>query len=104
MMQGHVFDYPTRLLVHSESERDESYLVDLCAYPRGKNAEGFQIYNGSCLCRHFLFNLEPKLKDPQYDGKIFRCKHQKWARENVLDYLLPVMHKADTNHDESIQT
>lgn len=103
-MNGTISDYPTRVLVHSESDQDESYLVDLTAFQRGTSPDGTPIYNGSCLCRHFLFSCEPKLKDPQYGDKIFRCKHIRWARENVLDYLLPVMKKHDPNLDEEHQT
>jgi len=103
-MTGTIHDYPTRMVVHSETDSEESYLVDLCAFPRGKTPEGVTIYNGSCLCRHFLYNCESKLKVPEYEGKIFRCKHIRWARENVLDYLLPVMKQHDPNIDEEHQT
>ncbi len=103
-MYGKIHDYPTRLVVHSETDQDESYLVDLTAFQRGTSADGTPIYNGSCMCRHFAFSCEPKLKQPQYDGKIFRCKHIRWARENVLDYLLPVMKQHDPNIEESEQT
>lgn len=100
-MTGYVHDYPTRLVVHSESDGDGSYLVDLCAFPYGKDDQGNLLFNGACQCRNFVFNCEPLLKKPDNAGRVYRCKHIRWARDNVLDYLLPVMKSHDPNLDET---
>lgn len=99
-MRGEVWDYPQFILVHSESEEGAAYLVDLCAFPVGKNSMGKPIFNGKCQCRDFIFRCEPELKKRSNKGKIFRCKHARWARENVLDYLLPIIKENNPNVDE----
>lgn len=103
-MKGQIHDYPTRMVVHSETTQEDSYLVDLTAFPRGFSEEGVQVFNGSCTCDHFRYNCKPKMHMPMYDKALFRCKHIRWARENVLDYLLPVMKQHDPNIDEEHQT
>lgn len=88
------------------------YLVDLARFPRCTNQIGATVFNGSCGrsdlhaigCRDFLFRHEPKMKDPAYDGKIFRCKHIRWARENCLDLVLEYLHRNDPNIPEEHQT
>jgi len=97
MITGEIHDYPTRMLVHSESVSGDSYLVDLCAYKVG------EVYNGSCTCPAFHLQLERRLKQID-NSRIYRCKHIRWARENVLDYLLPVMAQNDPNLNESHQS
>lgn len=111
-MIGRIADYPTRIYVHSESDKDAEYLVDLVAFPRELPGSETVIFNGSCGrsdlgalgCRDFLYRCEPRLKELENVGKIYRCKHIRWARENCLDFLLPVMQRNDPNHDETHQT
>ena len=93
-LHGEIYDYPTRILVHSETDSEGSYLVDLCAYPVGG------LYNGCCQCRNWLYRCLPQLKKPENSGKIFRCKHIRWARENCLDFILPHMAASDPNTPE----
>lgn len=113
-MTGRIADYPTRIYVHSESEPDVEYLVDLTAFPRyqeGIGPDARVVYNGSCGrsdmgvigCRNFLFKCEPRLKEPENVGKIYRCKHIRWARENCLDFILPKMKEMDPNIPEEHQ-
>lgn len=92
-LSGEIYDYPTRMLVHSESVTGDSYLVDLTAYQVG------EVFNGSCTCPSFKLTMERKLKQSENE-RIYRCKHIRWARENVLDYLLPVMKASDPNQDD----
>ena len=100
-MKGFIDGYPTRMVVQSESEGDKaSYLVDLCAYPRGLNEQGTIVFNGSCQCRDFVCRQEPKLKDPLNAGKVFRCKHCRWVRDNILDFILPLMCDKDPNKNQ----
>lgn len=93
-MQGEIYDYPTRLLVVSETDGDHaSYLVDLCAYRVGS------VFNGACQCKSFMYRCRPQIKLPGND-KICRCKHIRWARENALDFILPHLAAADPNPPE----
>lgn len=101
-MTGEIYDYPTRILVHSESDGDSSYLVDLCAYPVKPDGAPV-VFNGSCQCKGFYYNCEPNLKTPN-NNKVCRCKHIRWARENCLDFILPKMREMDPNIDEIHQT
>lgn len=103
-MQGEIHDYPTRILVHSEEEGDKAaYLVDLCAFDVNKDRLHAPIYNGACQCKDFIYRWRPKLKDPVNSGKIYRCKHIRWARENCLDFILPKMAEMDPNLPEDHQ-
>ena len=96
-MEAEVYNSPTTILVTSESEGDKaSYLVDLCAYEVMPN-----VFNGSCQCRDFLYRHEPKLKNPEFMGKVFRCKHIRYARDHALDFILPVLCRADKNNPDS---
>ena len=109
-MTGEIFDYPTRLIVVSETDSEESYLVDLGRWPIYKTDKGVQVYNGSCGagagigCKDFRYRCEPMLKKIANAGKVFRCKHIRWARENVLDYLIEHCVNNDPNHDENVTT
>lgn len=111
-MKVRILDYPTRLGVTSEEEPDREYAVDLVANPRGVDENGNAVFNGSCGlgrelfngCKDFLYRCEPKLKDPRFNGQIFRCKHIREARANCLDYLLPKMREMDPNQHEDNQT
>lgn len=86
-MTGEIYDYPTRVRVDSESHPGESYLCDLAA----------NNLNGSCTCPNFALRLAPRLKEPE-NKLIYRCKHLKWAREFVLDYLVKELDERDPNH------
>lgn len=109
-MTGDIHDYPTRYVVDSESENGESYLVDLSKWPLYKTDKGVQVYNGSCGlgaeigCKDFRYRCEPMLKKLENAGKVFRCKHIRWARDNVLDYLIAHCVQNDPNHDETLTT
>ena len=102
-MTGEIYDKPTRILVHSESDGESSYLVDLCAYPV-EVAPDQRVCNGVCQCRDFIYRCEPKLKRPEHAGKIFRCKHLRWARENCFDTILLYLAGIDPNLSEKEQT
>lgn len=108
-MKGEIFDYPSRVLVTSEEDEHKAYLVDLTMWPLGRDERGIMQFNGSCGCganigcKDFLYRCEPKLKRPENKGKVFRCKHCRWARENVLDFLLEHLRKNDPNHPEELQ-
>jgi hypothetical protein len=97
-------------MVHSESESDQSYLVNLGRWPLGRDARGVMQYNGSCGCgagigcKDFMYRCEPNLKKPENKGKVYRCKHIRWARENVLDFLIEHMARNDPNRPEEEQT
>ncbi len=98
-MQGEIFDYPTRLLIHSEAEGDKAaYLVDLCAYPVTVPGEK-EVYNGACQCKDFIYRCEPKLRLPD-NAAIHRCKHCRAARAMALDFILPEMDRMDPNERE----
>lgn len=100
-MKGQVFGYPTSLMVESESDGDKStYMVRLCDYPLGLSPSGVMQYNGSCTCRDFVCRKAPMLKDPTNTGKVFRCKHLGWARNNILDLILPVLCDNDPNKNQ----
>lgn len=102
-MTGEIYDYPTRLLVVSETEGDKAaYLVDLCAHKRTilPVSGRMIVYNGACQCKSFLYRCQPKLRDPNNNGKLFRCKHINWARENCLDFILPHLAANDPNPPE----
>lgn len=111
-MEVKIHDYPTRFFVTSRSESEREYLVDLARYPVGHTPDGRVVYNGSCGrsdlgaygCRDFLYRCEPKLKRPEYAGRIFRCAHIEAARAQCLDIMIDELHKRDPNLDETIQT
>ena len=86
-MTGEIYDYPTRVLVHSESEGEDSYLCELTDFN----------FNGSCTCPHFTFRLAPLLKDPANRNNRYRCKHIKFARDLSFEFLLPKIAAADPN-------
>ncbi len=99
-------DYPTRFWVSSESNADEEYIVSLCEYPRGTDQNGVPVFNGACGapdgmrthgCKDFKIRCEPHLKKAENDGKVFRCKHIRAAREHALDFMLPYLCKNDPN-------
>jgi hypothetical protein len=73
--------------VDSESVSGESYLCDLAAHDR----------NGSCTCPNFELKLRPMLRAPG-NKFVYRCKHIKWARDFVLDYLIKELDARDPNH------
>ncbi len=89
-MKGKVWDSPTRIMVESESDSNDAYLVELTDFPVG------DVLNGSCQCRHFVCKLRPLLLDPR-NTTPKRCKHLLWAREHALDMILPHFKKADKN-------
>lgn len=99
-MKAQIYDYPQYLLVHSESDQGAAYLVDLCAFPYGKNEVGKPLFNGRCQCKDFLFRCEPNLKKRSNKGKVFRCKHIAHARLVALDYLLPVIKENNPNSQD----
>lgn len=103
-MTGHVHDYPTRILVSSEEEPDDAYLVDLVEWELGLNEHGIMTYNGSCQCKSYLYRCLPRLKKPEFMGKVFRCKHIRWAREHALEFMLPKLKEADPNLHERYQS
>ncbi len=111
-MNCRIFDYPTRIVVSSESETDVEYVVDLCRFPVGLDQNGNMVFNGSCGrsdlgvkgCRNFIYKCEPMLKKPENMGKIYRCKHIREAREHALDFILPKMCEMDPNKPEEFQT
>ena len=98
--------------VSSESESGTEYCVELGAYPRGKDERGLEIYNGACGrtkdrihgCKDFIFRCEPKLKNPQNVGKVFRCKHCIAVRNYAIDLIIPYLLKADPNIPDENQT
>lgn len=96
-MKGKVWDYPTRILVESESDSEDAYLVDLVEFKVGDQ------YNGSCQCKHFICDLRPRLRNPD-NTSLYRCKHLRWAREHALDFVLPHMAANDPNIKEEHQT
>lgn len=106
-MTGEVFDYPTRILVRSESDPDDAYLVELTDFPVpqvGEGGEVHDIFNGSCQCKHFICDLRPRLRDPN-NKSIYRCKHLNWARQHAMDrVLLPYLKKSDPNIPDEHQT
>lgn len=91
--------------VSSESEGGKEYCVELGAYPVGLNEHGVMVYNGACGrtkarihgCRDFIFRCEPKLKNPDNMGKVFRCKHIRAYREFALDCVIPMLVRSDPN-------
>jgi hypothetical protein len=103
-MTGRIFDYPTRLLVASEDNPDEEYLVDLVEWELGLNEHGVMTFNGSCQCEDYLYRWLPRLKKPENMGKVFRCKHIRWAREHALEFMLPKLKDADPNIHEKYQS
>lgn len=103
---------PCRYVVSSESDSGKEYVVDLCRYPLGKDAEGNLIFNGACVatqgdckhegehvmgCRDFVFRCEPLLRRERNVGKAFRCKHCRAARDYALTCLLPYLAKNRPN-------
>ncbi len=103
MMTGEVWDYPTRILVHSEDDQEQSYLVDLTDHELGLSEQGCMTYNGGCQCKDFLYRHLPRLKKPEFMGITMRCKHIRFAREHALEFMLPKLKLADPNHPESNQ-
>lgn len=103
-MTGRIDDYPTRIYVSSQTDPNAEYLVDLCAYPVGRMPDGTPIFNGSCgdphqpetMCKHFRYKCNPVMKTPG-NTRICRCAHIKWALDNAIIWLLPVMQKSDPN-------
>lgn len=92
-MKVYMHDGPCRYVVESESEGDKSsYLVDLCQYERSPG-----IFNGTCQCSDFVYRHEPKLKRPENNGKIMRCKHIRCARDLALDIIIAHLAKNDRN-------
>lgn len=100
-MTGVIQDSPNRILVHSETDGEASYLVDLCAYPV-EVEPGKVVCNGVCQCKNFIYQCGPKLKQPEHAGKIFRCKHLRWARENCFDTILLYLREHDLNQDDHL--
>ena len=107
---------PCHYLVSSESDSGVEYLVDLCAYPIGLDAEGNMDYNGACIstrgkeewlehgCRDFIYRCEPNLKKSENMGKRFRCKHVRCARDYAFKLLLPYIAKNRPNIPDEQQT
>jgi hypothetical protein len=96
-LTGEIWDSPTRIRVSSETDLKDSYLVELTDFQVGG------VFNGSCQCRHFICDLRPKLRQPS-NSQILRCKHIRWAREHALDFILPVLKRADRNMPDELQT
>jgi hypothetical protein len=100
-MKGYIHGYPTSMMVESESDGDKStYMVRLCDWPLGVNDQGAEQFNGSCTCRDFECRKAPQLKNPLNRGKVFRCKHLTWARNNILDIILPALCANDPNKNQ----
>lgn len=102
-MHGQVQDWPTRILVHSEEDDNEAYLVELTEWELGLNEQGTMTFNGSCQCKDFIYRCEPRLKRDENMGKVFRCKHIKWARDHALEIMLPKLKALDKNIPDSQQ-
>ncbi len=102
---------PCQFLVTSESDGGKSYVVDLCAYPIGLDAEGNMDFNGACIstrtdeeytmygCKDFTYRCQPALNRAENMGKTFRCKHVSSAREYAFKLLLPYMAKNRPNQE-----
>lgn len=98
-----------RYWVSSESEGGREYIVDLCEFPRGKDEDGNEVFNGACGltnerihgCRDFVFRCEPNLK--RHEGKCFKCKHIRAASDYALRLLLPHLAKSRMNLHEDLQ-
>lgn len=104
-MKARVADYPTRVYVTSEEEPDCEYLIDLLAWELGLDKDtALMQYNGSCQCKDYLYRCLPRLKKAENMGRVFRCKHIRWAREHALEFMLPKLKEADPNIDEEFQT
>jgi len=108
-MKGDIFDYPTRYLVESES-RAQGSKVDMegepTSYMVNLTDPEFIVggkYNGSCNCRHFRCTLAGRLRNP-LNTFIYRCKHINFAREALVDFMLPRLQEADPNIPEEHQT
>lgn len=100
-MKGYIHDYPTSMFVESESDGDKAtYMVRLCDYPLGVGPQGTMMFNGSCTCRDFECRKAPQLKDPLNTGKVFRCKHLRFCRDNILDFILPLLCDKDPNKNQ----
>src|SRR6478736_5337907 len=99
-MRGEVHDYPTRIMVLSEEDQEDAYLVDLTEFEVGLNDQGCMTFNGSCQCKDFIYRWLPRIKKPENMGKVFRCKHIRWAREHALEFMLPKLKEADPNTRE----
>ncbi len=102
-MSARIFDYPTRVMVSSEDKPEEEYLVDLVEWELGLDKAGNMEYNGSCDCKDFLFRCLPMLKKPENMGKVYRCKHLRFARDHALTFLLPHLKQSDPNIHEKYQ-
>lgn len=107
---------PCTYVVSSESDSGIDYVVDLCQHPIGLDSEGNMDYNGACIstrgpkewtqfgCRDFIYRCEPRLKEPNNMGKIFRCKHIRCARDYAFRLLLPYIAKNRPNIPDEHQT
>jgi len=111
-MKARLLDNSTHeFLVSSESEHEKDYRVLLGIFPIGKNEDGVMLYNGCCGpdpamqtgCKDFRYRCLPNLRKPENEGKIFRCKHIRCAREFALDYILPILVKYDPNLPDTHQ-
>lgn len=72
------YDSMTRWRVHSETEKDVWYLVDVMAYHK----------TGRCVCPHFTMRLEPMARLVTEEMDCLRCKHIRAARNKLLNALL----------------
>lgn len=89
------------MMVESESDGDKStYMVRLCDWPLGIGLNGSMQFNGSCTCRDFECRKAPLLSKPSNAGKVFRCKHLIYARNNILDFILPMLCEKDPNKNQ----
>lgn len=96
-------------LVSSQSDTGKEYVVNICLHEIGLDADGNMDYNGACLetrtesefsphgCEHFRYKCEPKLKDPNNMGKVFRCAHIRAARDQAFKIMLPHLAKTNLN-------
>lgn len=103
---------PHRFWVTSEDDPKNEYCVDICSHPVGLDSEGVMEFNGECFmtktpeehlyhgCKDFLYRCLPRLKKPEFMGKIFRCKHCRAAEEHALKILKPYLKKADPNPED----
>jgi hypothetical protein len=103
--------HPRLFWVTSETEGEDSYIVDLCANELGIDQDGNMIFNGKCGgpngergCKDYYYRCGPSLKKPENAGKVYRCKHIRSARDYALNLLLPHIKKTDPNIEEEFQT
>ena len=103
-MKVKMLDDPCTYLVTSESDGEVSYVVDLCLYPLGHDADGNMDFNGACIstrgkdewlehgCSDFIYRCLPNLKVPG-NTKVYRCKHCRAGRDYAFRSLLPYVAK-----------